>query len=270
MSHRTDALVQIILDSAKNVVAVDFDGVLHAYSRGWTGTIPEDPPVPGADDFVRYLQDRGWVVIVHTARAVEPEGVSAVHQWLLRHGFPRLHITAQKPAAAAYIDDRALRFEGDFDLIAKQLVDQTRLESWTEAVPPGVEYAWRERGHYTGSFPTRGLAIAAAEAVLAPGDAYETALLVEQEPGPLADAVAARLCQDATLLHGMIVCAGLTDDCIYLQRLRSAVDFQDYAEFVDDVRAATLRLLRKPRSRPATREVCYVTKHVVPPREDST
>lgn len=61
-------------------IAVDFDGVIHAYSHGWDdGTIYDDP-VPGAIGALRMLQDT-CAVYVHTTR--DPEQVV---QWLTRHG----------------------------------------------------------------------------------------------------------------------------------------------------------------------------------------
>ncbi|MFB4312931.1 hypothetical protein [Actinomadura sp. 21ATH] len=53
-------------------VAVDFDGVIHAYSRGWQDGSIYDGPVPGAVDALRQLMEQ-CAVFVHTTR--EPEQV---------------------------------------------------------------------------------------------------------------------------------------------------------------------------------------------------
>lgn len=100
-------------------IAIDFDGVLHAYTSGWTGPVPIDDPVPGAQTFCRELQRLGWVCVVYTAR------ISSVHEdaevckaevraWLSKHDFPWMEIVAEKPPAVVYVDDRAYRFQGDF------------------------------------------------------------------------------------------------------------------------------------------------------------
>lgn len=102
-------------------VAVDFDGVIHAYSKGWQDGTIYDPPLPGALDGLRSLMER-YAVFIHTTR--EPMQVA---RWLHEHGFDctpdpgglefwnevggPLLITQRKLPAIAYIDDRAIRFE---------------------------------------------------------------------------------------------------------------------------------------------------------------
>lgn len=61
-------------------LAVDFDGVIHRYSRGWQdGTIYDDP-MPGAIDGLHTSMQRE-AVFIHTSR--EPEQVVP---WLESHG----------------------------------------------------------------------------------------------------------------------------------------------------------------------------------------
>jgi hypothetical protein len=94
------------------VVAVDFDGVMHSYTSGWTGHEPVDPPEPGARDFVQWLLAQGLEIVVVSARAAAPGGAQAIRDWLALHGFPPLRVTDQKVRAAAYIDDRAVPYVG--------------------------------------------------------------------------------------------------------------------------------------------------------------
>jgi hypothetical protein len=198
----TDKLVASTIENSKHTVAVDFDGVLHSYRRGWTGTDPEDPPVPGAEAFVRRLQDRGWVVVVHTARATNPNGVAAVHQWLQLHGFPRLHVTAQKPTAAAYVDDRAVRFDGDWEPIRHLFDDPAHARSWTEVEPDQV----------------------------------------------FANAMAGQLARwfcDHDTVEESVQFAAAGGACY--------VDLEEFELFRDDVRAAFLRLLNRPKTRASLR-----------------
>ena len=145
-------------------IALDFDGVLHSYQRGWTGQIPFDRPVDGAQNFCEQLLMEGYKVVVFTAR-VHPElGASRVQRfisyskkthegwepqsdlgptiaeegirdWLRHWGFPegmiRCEITHKKEHADLFIDDRAYRFEGSF-VNALEYIEKTNpaLESW--------------------------------------------------------------------------------------------------------------------------------------------
>ena len=62
-------------------VAVDFDGVIHGYSKGWRDGTIYDGPVPGAVDALRTLMEH-YAVFIHTSR--DPRQVMP---WLERLGF---------------------------------------------------------------------------------------------------------------------------------------------------------------------------------------
>lgn len=129
-------------------IAVDFDGVVHAYSRGWQDGTIYDPPLPGAVEGVRELM-RLDPVFIFTSREVEQVmpwleslgfdvtidercgkcggaghrrkstdatmftcstcyGSGLLHFWNERD---QLLVTNRKLPARVYLDDRALRFE---------------------------------------------------------------------------------------------------------------------------------------------------------------
>lgn len=112
-----------------STVAVDFDGVLHSYERGWAdGTIYGDWK-PGAVTALSQLMQE-HAVFIHTTRSPKQvarwiermsgygfECTTRVPRtgWLRRPGFWNEHgtllVTSRKLAAIAYIDDRAVRFE---------------------------------------------------------------------------------------------------------------------------------------------------------------
>lgn len=113
-------------------VALDFDVPIHSYVSGWTGPVPIDPPTRGALEMVRALLDAHVSVIIYTTRAETPEGAAATVEWLAEHGFPPVPVTAGKPLAVAYIDDRAVPFTGSWVQsvrAASLLVDGARLDS---------------------------------------------------------------------------------------------------------------------------------------------
>lgn len=110
-------------------VAVDFDGVIHAYSRGWQDGSIYDDLMPGAIIGLSRLMQR-YAVFVHTTRKPKP-----VARWIeQRSGYGIecttqidplrpwrrgpfwnqqgvLLVTNRKLPAVAYIDDRGIRFE---------------------------------------------------------------------------------------------------------------------------------------------------------------
>ncbi|MAF81175.1 hypothetical protein CL628_04145 [bacterium] len=100
--------------------AIDFDGVIHAYSRGWqaSGDI-YDKPIPGAREAMANLVSQGFQVAILTARLNPkfddaPEQKKKIITWLAENEFAEgVHyheVTNNKPSAIAYIDDRAVRF----------------------------------------------------------------------------------------------------------------------------------------------------------------
>lgn len=108
-------------------IAVDFDGVIHAYSKGWQDGSIYDLPLPGAVRTLDLLMEKNSVFI-HTSR--NPRQVA---EWIWKMTgivctthIPRewwgrrktfwnkrgvLLVTNLKLPATIYIDDRAYRFE---------------------------------------------------------------------------------------------------------------------------------------------------------------
>ena len=98
----------------KLTLCIDFDGVLHWYRKGWQGIENiYDEPVPGALEFVSEAQDH-FNVVIYSSRAKDSRGLQAIKKWLIRHEFPHLEITVEKPPAFLSIDDRAIQFKGQF------------------------------------------------------------------------------------------------------------------------------------------------------------
>ena len=102
-----------------NLLAIDFDGVLHRPTRARSGfTPPVGRPVTGAARAVRALSS-DWRLVVHTCRAASPEGREGVLRWLAARQLDDLFedVTDTKPIATAYIDDRAIRFTSWADVL---------------------------------------------------------------------------------------------------------------------------------------------------------
>lgn len=125
-------------------VCVDFDGVLHRYSRGWHDGSCYDPPVQGAFEALREIRRRGYRIVVYSARLDGDRGwqAAAMREWFERHGGRDLlrGITFEpKPSAIAYIDDRALPFrEWGRALGALPAYDRMLPVDFAEAFPAGL------------------------------------------------------------------------------------------------------------------------------------
>lgn len=102
----------------RRTIAVDFDGVIHRYSKGWKDGSIYDPPVDGAREALARIHARYEVVIFTTRVNPDMRGsevqMDRVLDWLESNGFHKGEhfdiITHVKPPALAYIDDRALHF----------------------------------------------------------------------------------------------------------------------------------------------------------------
>lgn len=114
--------------SARKTIAIDFDGVVHKYSKGWLDGKPYDVPIEGSFEAIKKLQARGYSVYIHTTRYPED-----VIPWFKEHGFEDevvaipieeiywdsrvLGVGQRKLPAIAYIDDRGVRFTNWFDML---------------------------------------------------------------------------------------------------------------------------------------------------------
>jgi hypothetical protein len=110
----------------KPTLCLDFDGVIHRYSRGWHDGTTYDDPVPGALDAIRRSMDAGHPVFILSTRRP-----SQIEAWIGKHApdistsiistvnddapfwnrVGVLGITRLKLAAALYVDDRGYRFD---------------------------------------------------------------------------------------------------------------------------------------------------------------
>ncbi len=108
------------VDHTARTIMVDLDGVLNKFI-GWTGVYEQYEITGGALEFVTKLADAGWRVIIFTARP--DEDLLNVYTWAEENGlFPAVHsITNKKLPAAHYIDDRAIRFDGDYNTILQSI-----------------------------------------------------------------------------------------------------------------------------------------------------
>jgi hypothetical protein len=103
----------------KEHLAIDFDGVIHTFDKGFHDGTCYGDPIEGSLEAVRELSKR-YKIIIFTAKA-KPDrplvngktGVELVSEWLDKYGILNCvkEITSEKPRAMLYIDDNGYRFE---------------------------------------------------------------------------------------------------------------------------------------------------------------
>ncbi len=120
----------------KDTIAIDFDGVIHNDNKGWhDGTIYGDP-ISGSLEAIKILASK-FSLIIFTAKAKSDRplvngknGTLLVKEWLEKHGYMDYisGITAEKPRAFLYIDDRGYRF-GNWEDTLKFINNESSLKS---------------------------------------------------------------------------------------------------------------------------------------------
>ena len=102
-----------------NNVAIDFDGVIHNFDKGWHDGTCYGEPLPGSINAIKSLSKK-YNIIIFTAKAKKNRplvngktGVELVKEWLEKYGLTDFvsEITSEKPRAKIYIDDNGYRFE---------------------------------------------------------------------------------------------------------------------------------------------------------------
>jgi len=104
----------------KKTVVLDFDGCIHSYTSGWKGVanIP-DLPVDGIREAIIEMRKKYKVIIV-SSRTSSYDGNQAIMEWLEKHDIEVDGLSDTKPPAFVYVDDRAIRFDGN----SSNLLDQ--------------------------------------------------------------------------------------------------------------------------------------------------
>jgi hypothetical protein len=102
----------------RRVLCVDLDGVLNTFDE-WRSPEFFHPVRPGAAEFLAALRQLQYKIVIFTVRYGP-----WVENWLAENGLGALvdEVTNVKPPAEAYIDDRAICFQGDFSDTLQRVV----------------------------------------------------------------------------------------------------------------------------------------------------
>ena len=103
-------------------IAVDFDGVIHTFDKGWHDGTCYGEPIEGSLEALKSLS-KNYNVIIFSAK-VRPDrplvngktGKQLVQDWLVKYDVIQYvsDITYEKPRAEYYIDDKAIKFENNW------------------------------------------------------------------------------------------------------------------------------------------------------------
>lgn len=122
-------------------IAIDFDGVLHGYSKGYQDGEIYDPPVPGAAEAMKKMKEQGHYLYIFTTRTNkifkkkgdgkdEKYQENQIKEWMAKYDIPYDKIwTFGKPMADLFIDDRAINFAGNWDDTVETV---TNFKTWLE------------------------------------------------------------------------------------------------------------------------------------------
>ena len=99
-------------------MAIDFDGVIHNFDKGWYDGTCYGDPLPGSIEAIKKLSKQ-YNIIIFTVK-VKPSrplvngktGHELVTEWLNKYGILDYidEITCEKPRAQIYIDDKGYKF----------------------------------------------------------------------------------------------------------------------------------------------------------------
>ena len=118
------------LEGQENNLAIDFDGVIHTFDKGWNDGTCYGDPIPGSIEAIKKLSLK-YNIIIFTAKAKSNRplvngktGVELVKEWLSKYDLIDCvaEITSEKPHANIYIDDRGYRFNNWTDTL-KEIED---------------------------------------------------------------------------------------------------------------------------------------------------
>ena len=100
-------------------IAIDFDGVIHQCSKGYYDGTIYDPPVEGVVAALKRLSNK-YTIIVYSCKSKPDRGLvngktgtTLIWEWLEKWNLSQYvsKVTAEKPRAVAYIDDKGIKFE---------------------------------------------------------------------------------------------------------------------------------------------------------------
>jgi hypothetical protein len=109
---------KLVLEDETKTIAIDFDGVIHSFEFGFHDGTIYGTPLPGSLESIKKIAEK-YKIVIYTAKAKKDRplingktGTELVWEWLKKYEIDDLiaEVTAEKPRAVCYIDDKAIQF----------------------------------------------------------------------------------------------------------------------------------------------------------------
>ncbi len=110
---------ELVKNEESKIIAVDFDGVIHSFEHGYYDGTIYGTPIVGSIEALNKLHSENYKIILYTTKAKKDRplvngktGIELIWEWLAKYKINHTiyDITAEKPRAICYIDDKAIRF----------------------------------------------------------------------------------------------------------------------------------------------------------------
>jgi hypothetical protein len=132
--------------NGKPLLSVDFDGTIHSYEWGWQDGTIYGTVIEGFFEWLMSVKDR-YTVVVFSTRSSESDKFADMQRWLeeqylmwrheqnapecLPEAVP-VEFSTDKPKAHLSIDDRTIRFNGQWNAPELQADALAAFKPWTE------------------------------------------------------------------------------------------------------------------------------------------
>ena len=118
MKTDKDKFLDHVINYQKNVIAIDFDGVIHNHHLGFHDGTVYGEPIHGALEAIKEISNN-YKIVIFSSKA-NPDrplikgktGIELIWEWLDKHQMKKYiqDVTFNKINAKYYIDDKAIHF----------------------------------------------------------------------------------------------------------------------------------------------------------------